>query len=137
MTPALRREAVAWMREGYRLSECRACRVIGAHRSGIRYRSRLPSQTPLRTRLRELATTHVSYGYLRLHVLLRREGWAVNRKRVYRLYWEEGLALKRRRPKRRRSAAVRGLRPAPTAANERWAMDFVHDTLAGGRTIRC
>lgn len=136
MTPALRREAVAWVRSAYRVSECRACRVVGAHRSNVRYRSRRPPQTALRTRLKELATTHVSYGYLRLHVLLRREGWRVNRKRVYRLYREEGLVLKRRRPKRHRSAAARVLRPAPERPNERWAMDFVHDTLAGGQTIR-
>jgi putative transposase len=110
--------------------------VVGAHRSNVRYRSRRPPQTALRTRLKELATTHVSYGYLRLHVLLRREGWRVNRRRVYRLYREEGLMLKPRRPKRHRTAAARVLRPATERPNERWAMDFVHDTLAGARTIR-
>jgi len=78
----------------------------------------------------------VSYGYKRLHILLCREGWTVNHKRVYRLYGEEGLALKRRRLKRRKSAATRVARPVTTAANERWAMDFVHDTLAGGVSIR-
>ena len=102
----------------------------------VRYRSRRPTRAPLRERLRELATTRVSYGYQRLHVLLRREGWKVNRKLVYRLYREEGLVLRRRRPKRRRSAVARTLRPAPLQVNERWAMDFVHDTLAGGQTIR-
>ena len=136
VTPALRRDAVAWAQSAYRVSESRACRVIRAHRSNVRYRSRRPPQTALRARLRELATTHVSYGYLRLHVLLRREGWPINRKRVYRLYREEGLMLKRRRPKRHRSATTRVLRPAPAAPNERWAVDFVHDTLAGGQTIR-
>jgi len=69
-------------------------------------------------------------------VLLRREGWRVNHKLVYRLYREERLALKRRRPKRRKSAAVREVRPLVSRANERWAMDFVHDVLADGRTIR-
>ncbi len=78
----------------------------------------------------------LGYGYNRLHILLYREGWTVNHKRVYRLYGEEGLALKRRRPKRRKSAATRVARPATTAANERWAMDFVHGTLAGGGSIR-
>lgn len=102
----------------------------------MRYRSRRPTRAPLRERLRELAATRVSYGYQRLHVLLRREGWKVNRKLVYRLYREEGLVLRRRRPKRRRSAVARILRPAPLQVNERWAMDFVHDTLAGGQTIR-
>ena len=117
-------------------SECRACRVVGAHRSNGRYRSRRPPQTALRTRLKELATTHVSYGYLRLHVLLRQEGWRVNRKRVYRLYREEGLMLKPRRPKRHRTVSARVLRPAPVQPNERCSVDFGHDTLAGARTIR-
>ena len=136
MTPALRRESVAWARTAYQLSECRACRAVGDHRSNVRHRSRRPPQTALRTRLKELATTHVSYGYLRLYVRLRREGWLVNKKLVYRLYREEGLVLKRRRPKRRKSAVQRMPRPQPVAANERWAMDFVHDTLAGGQTMR-
>jgi putative transposase len=105
-------------------------------RSSLRYRSRRPSRDALRKRLKELAATRVSYGYLRLYVLLRREGWVVNQKLVYRLYREEGLVLKRRRPKRRRSAAPRTPRPTAGAANERWAMDFVHDTLAGGQTLR-
>ncbi len=100
------------------------------------YRSRRPSQAPLRERLRELAQSRVSYGYLRLHVLLRREGWAINRKRVYRLYTEEGLTLKQRRPARRRSGVVRSVRPALTGPNERWAMDFVHDTLADRTSVR-
>jgi putative transposase len=133
MTPALRREAVAWVRAAYRVSECRACRVAGAHRSNVRYRSRRYPQTALRTRLKELATTHVSQC---VHVLLRREGWPVNRKRVYRLYREGRLMLKPRWPKRHRTAAPRMLHPAPQRLNERWAMDFVHDTLAGARTIR-
>jgi len=83
-----------------------------------------------------LAAVRVSRGYKRLHVLLRREGWRVNHKLVYRLYREERLALKRRRPKRRKSAAPREVRPLVSRANERWAMDFVHDVLADGRTIR-
>ncbi|MGH7718280.1 MAG: DDE-type integrase/transposase/recombinase, partial [Gemmatimonadaceae bacterium] len=136
VSPALRRELVRWVREADQLSERRACRATGVARSTIQYQSRRPSQEPLRRRLRDLAGTRGSYGYKRLHILLRREGWAVNHKRVYRLYGEEGLALKRRRPKRRKSAATRAVRPVTTAPNERWAMDFVHDTLAGGGSIR-
>jgi len=83
-----------------------------------------------------LAAVRVSWGYKRLHVLLRREGWRVNHKLVYRLYTEERLALKRRRPKRRKSAAPREVRPLVSRADQRWAMDFVHDVLADGRTIR-
>jgi putative transposase len=94
------------------------------------------SQAPLRARLPELAAQRIAYGYRRLHVLLAREGWRVNHKRVQRLYNDEGLTLRRKRLKRHRSAVVREARPVPTAANERWAMDFVHDTLAAGRRIR-
>ena len=78
----------------------------------------------------------VSYGYRRLHILLRREGWGVNRKLVERLYREEGLTLRRKKPKRRKSAVRREQPAAAEAVNERWAMDFVHDTLSSGRTVR-
>jgi putative transposase len=78
----------------------------------------------------------VSYGYRRLHVLLRREGWRINHKRVYRLYRDEGLGLRRKRPRRRRSVLARQGKPQAKRPNERWAMDFMHDTLAGGETLR-
>lgn len=105
-------------------------------RSSIRYRSVRPRQEALRRRIRDLAGVRVRSGYRQIHVLLRREGWPVNHKRVYRLYREEGLTLKRRSPKRRKAAANRKAPAMPTAPNERWAMDFVHDTLAGGGTLR-
>lgn len=100
------------------------------------YRARRPAQEPLRRRLRELAQARVSYGYKRLHVLLRRDGWAVNLTRVHRLYREEGLALVRRRPARRKSAVARSARAPVTAPNQRWAMDFMADALADGRRVR-
>ncbi len=90
----------------------------------------------MRRHLKQLAEARVSYGYRRLHVLLRREGWKINHKRVYRLYREEGLALKRKKPKRRRSATARQGRPVVQRPNERWAMDFMHDRLASGERIR-
>jgi putative transposase len=136
VTPTQRREVVEWAQTAYRLAERRTCRAVGVSRSLVRYRSVKPSQEPLRRRLRELAASRVSWGYPRLTILLRREGWRVNHKRVYRLYSEEGLSLKRKQPKRRKSAVPRQVRLDPQAANERWAMDFVHDVLAGGRTIR-
>ncbi len=105
-------------------------------RSSIRYRSVRPSQEPLRVRLHDLASVRVRYGYRRLHVLLRREGWPINHKRTYRLYTEEGLTLKRKRPKRHRSATTRVERPAASIPNERWCMDFMSDTLADGRRLR-
>jgi putative transposase len=86
--------------------------------------------------MRELAGVRVRSGYRQLYVFLRREGWPINHKRVYRLYTEEGLTLRRRRPKRHRSAAARVHRTEPGQPNETWAMDFIHDTLADGRTIR-
>ena len=134
--PAQRRAAVTWARDAYRLSERRACKAMGAPRSTVRYRSVRPHQEALRKRLKELASVRVRAGYKQLHVFLRREGWPVNHKRIYRLYTEEGLTLKRRRPKRHRSAVVRQARPMPAEPNQQWAMDFMHDTLAGGQTIR-
>jgi len=136
VSPTQRRSGVVWAREAYRLPERRACRAMGISRSTVRYKSVRPPREPLRARLRELAAVRVSYGYRRLHILLRREGWGVNRKLIERMYREEGLTLKRKKPKRRRSAVRRERGAAPTAVNERWAMDFVHDTLSNGRTVR-
>jgi putative transposase len=132
----VKREWVRWVVEAYRVSERRACRITGVARSTVLYRSRRPTQEALRRRLRELAGVRISYGYRRLHVLLRREGWRINVKRVYRLYTEEGLGLKRKRPKRRRSAVLRKTRPSVRRPNERWAMDFMHDMLAHGSRMR-
>jgi putative transposase len=134
--PAHRRAVVTWARETYRVSERRACHATGVGRSLIRYRSVRPSHEPLRRRLHELAQTRVRWGYRQLHVLLGREGWRVNHKQVYRLYREEGLSMRRRSPKRRRSAVVRTALPTASQPNEHWAMDFMHDTLADGRSIR-
>lgn len=88
----------------------------------------------MRERLHVLAVERVRWGYRRLHVLLRREGTLVNVKRVYRLYREEGLAVRRR--KRKRVAVARAPQPAPTRINQCWAMDFMSDVLVGGRRYR-
>lgn len=136
MSPAQRRAGVRWAEHAYQVSERRACRALGAARSSVRYRSVAPPREALRARIRELAAARVSYGYRRIHVLLRREGWPVNHKLVERLYREEGLTLRRKRPKRRRAAVRRKAPHVPESVNEHWAMDFAHDTLAGGGTIR-
>jgi putative transposase len=101
----------------------------------LRYQSRRPSQAPLLLRLRELASVRVRFGYRRLTVLLKREGWPVNAKRIYRLYKEDGLVV---RTRRRTKAAQRQRRPLAAAQqpNERWSMDFVHDRLVDGRSFR-
>ena len=127
---------VDWVQAAYQVSVRRACLISGFARSSMMYRSRLPRQEALRRRLKELAAVRTSYGYRRLHVLLRREGWSINHKRVYRLYLEEGLGLKRKRPKRRRAAVTRRQVQPASRPTERWAMDFMHDTLADGRKIR-
>ena len=92
--PAVRREVVRHLQSAYAIGERRACHATGFHRSSQRYRPRRDPQTELRMRLRDLAAVRVRYGYRRLHVLLRREGWPVNHKRTYRLYAEEGLAIR-------------------------------------------
>jgi len=89
----------------------------------------------LRIRLKDLAAARPRFGYLRLHVLLVREGWKINPKRVYRLYRLEGLELRHKR-KKKRIAALRVARPAPKAPNECWSMDFVSDSLHDGRRFR-
>jgi putative transposase len=124
------------MQEAYRVSLRKACRASGSAMSSMTYHSVRPDQAPLRSRIREIATARVSYGYRRVHVLLRREGWRVNLKRVLRLYREEGLCLRSKRPKRRRSAVPRIERPAANRPNERWSMDFMSDALADGRKLR-
>jgi len=102
----------------------------------MRYASVQPPQTALCRRLREIAEVRVHYGYRRMYVLLRREGWTVNHKRVYRGYRAEGLGLRRKGPKRRRAAIRREAPPAVTKVNERWAMDFMSDALGDGWQLR-
>jgi len=87
-------------------------------------------------RIREIAQARVRYGYYRIYILLRREGWRVNHKRVYRLYQKEGLSLRKKRPRRHASAAQRAERIEAGAANECWSMDFVSDALYDGRRLR-
>jgi putative transposase len=127
---------VEYLRAGYRVSINRACKVIELCRTTYYYKSRADPQTALRIRLRDLAYARMRYGYRRLHVLLRREGWEINKKRVYRLYVEEGLGLRIKRPRRRRSAVARVALPEPTGPNQIWSMDFVSDELGWGRRFR-
>ncbi len=117
------------------MSERRACRVIDADRKSVRYRSKRDDDAELREKLRELANQRRRFGYRRLHILLRREGIMINRKKTQRLYREEGLAVRRRRSRRR---AVGTRAPAPVLAlpNQRWSLDFVHDQMASGRRFR-
>jgi putative transposase len=113
----------------------RACRVVRIGRSTYYYRT-VRDDRALRQCILEIAETRVRYGYKRIHVLLRREGWRVNHKKVYRIYREEGLNLRRKRPRRRVSAAGREMRPIVSSIDQTWSMDFVADGLFNGRRIR-
>ena len=120
----------------WQVSIRRACRALPVDRSTYHYRPRRPEQAGLRNKIKEIAETRVRYGYRRIHVLLRREGWPVNAKRVCRLYREMGLQLRNKTPKRRVKAKLRSDRTTATSANDIWAMDFVHDQLFDGTKIR-
>ena len=123
-------------RATWQVSVRRACRALPVNRATYHYRSRRAGQAQLTERIKEIAATRVRYGYRRIHVLLRRDGWQVNPKRVYRLYRALGLQLRNKTPKRRVKAKLREGRQSATRSNETWAMDFVHDQLATGRKLR-
>ena len=124
------------MRAGWKVSVRRACRVLRFDPKSYRYRSRRPGQAALEDRIRTICQTRVRYGYRRVHVLLRREGWGINEKRTRRVYNEIGMQLRNKTPKRRVKAALRADRTPPSRSNEVWAMDFVHDQLAMGTKLR-
>lgn len=135
MTPAARRLAVGWLQDGFGVSQRRSCRVVGAVRSTVQYESRRPDDAAVRTELRSLAAQRRRFGYRRLTVLLRRAGQRINHKKVYRIYREEGLAV-RRRKRKKLAAGVRIVLAPPTQPNQRWSMDFMGDSLASGRPFR-
>jgi putative transposase len=136
LTPGRRRELVREVQEAHGVSERRSCAALRVDRSSVRYLSTKPDQAALRLRIRDLARTRVRYGYYRIYILLRREGWMVNHKRVYRLYREDGLSLRLKRPRRHVSAASRERQPTAGRPNELWSMDFVSDALFDGRRLR-
>jgi putative transposase len=127
---------VQWVQSAFGTGPTRACRLVLISRSLNAYRSRRSGQEHLRLRLRELAQARPRYGYRRVYVLLRRDGWPINLKRVRRLYRLEGLQLRAKRPRRKHASQHRGIPPAASHAHERWSMDFVHDALADGRAFR-
>ena len=135
VTPAEKREAVAHLQTALGMSARRTCAVVGADRKSMRYRSCRADDGDLRSRLRELAQQRRRFGYRRLHILLRRDGITINRKKTQRLYREKGLTVRRRKGRRR---AVGARAPAPVLAlpNQRWSLDFVHDQLVTGRRFR-
>ncbi len=133
--PAVKREAVAYLRADHGLSERRACRIVGADRKMVRYPSQRAPETELRGRLRELANERRRFGYRRLFVLLRREGEPSGINRIYRLYGEEGLTVRKRKA-RRKAIGTRAPIPVEARPNARWSLDFVHDQFANGQRFR-
>ena len=135
MKPRRRRELAEWAQQAHSMSQRRVAGLIPIDRMTLRYEHHRDPQEALRIRLRELAGSRVRYGYRRLTVLLKREGWEVNAKRIYRLYTEEGLIVRtkkrKERAQRQRVAQGSALRP-----NQRWSMDFVAQRLPDGRWIR-
>lgn len=136
VAPMRRRWGLPHLRKAYKVSTRRACRVLKICRATVQYRSVKVDDPALRSRIKEIAAIRIRYGYPRIHVLLRREGWTANRKRVYRIYREEGLSMRQKPPKRRKSAVLRAERPAIAGVNHTWSMDFMADNLTDGRKIR-
>ncbi len=136
VTPGARRATARYLQEKYGQSERRACRTLRTNRSVVRYRTRRPDDGDLRSKLNELALRFPRYGYQQLGDRLRRlHGQHHNHKKVYRIYREEGLQVRRRKKKRARSQPRRPL-ARPETVNERWSMDFVSDYLQDGRRLR-
>tara|TARA_B100001964_G_scaffold195692_1_gene219881 strand:- start:268 stop:1131 length:864 start_codon:yes stop_codon:yes gene_type:complete len=133
--PAAKRRAVDHLQQTYDVARRRACGLLDLHRSTYHYRPRQGNDDALAAVLRSKAAKRRRWGYRRLLLLLRREGWTDNHKRIYRIYTQQRLQVLYRR--RRRPAASRGQQPMPAADfNQRWSMDFVSDQLADGRRIR-
>lgn len=135
MKPVARREMVGWIRAEFGVSERRACRLMGLCRSVARYESRRKDEPELRKAVRDAALSKPRNGYRRVHLDVRSKGFIVGQRRVRRIYREEGLAVRRRRRKRLKPV-VRQPKVMATRPVQRWSMDFVHDQLVDGRTIR-
>lgn len=126
---------MTWAMEERRYSQRRACALVGMHPRTYRYVSRRPDDTALRRRLRELAHERRRFGYRRLHTLLKREGIELNHKKLFRLYREERLTV-RRRGGRKRALGTRAPMAIPQGRNQRWSLDFVSDALIDSRRFR-
>jgi putative transposase len=132
VTPVARRQAVAHLCSSFEVSQRRACEVIGADRSSVRYLSLRPDDATIRVRLRELASVRRRFGYRRLLLMIRSEGVLINHKKLRRLYAEERLQV-RRRGRRKRALGTRAPMALPQGPNQRWSLDFVSDTLTDSR----
>jgi putative transposase len=135
VTPAAERKAVAHLMSIHGMSERRACKAIGSCRMTMRYKTTRGNDAALRQRMKAIAQERRRFGYRRVHVLLKREGFVVNHKRLFRLYREERLTV-RRRGGRKRAIGTRAPMTIPLRPNDRWSLDFVSDQLTDGRRFR-
>lgn len=135
VTPGAKREAVAHLCTEHWVSQRRACSVLGVDRSSVRYRSVRPDDADLRKAMKAVAAERRRFGYRRVHVMLERQGWRVNQKKIRRLYREEKLQV-RKRGGRKRALGTRRPMLVPERPNERWSLDFVSDAFTDGRRFR-
>lgn len=135
VTPRQKRAAVAYVKETREVSERQACRALGIERSLVRYSFTRPPDTALRERMKALAAQRRKFGYRRLAIFLRREGFDCNIKKVRRIYREENLMVKRRKG-RKKAIGTRTPLPKPDSINQVWSLDFMSDALVDGRRIR-
>lgn len=133
--PAARRQATRYAQQHFGLSERRAGKILSISNASLRYQPRRGDDSSVRNRLKALAAERPRFGYRRLGVMMKREGLQINHKRVYRLYIEERLVLRRKR-RQRATSAMRVPMSSPTQAGERYSMDFMSDSLASGRVFR-
>jgi len=130
------KDVVRYVTAYHGYSERRACALTRQARSTQRKPSVRDPRTAMRLRMHEIAQARIRYGYRRVHIMLKREGWSGGRNLVYRLYREEGLVLRSHRPRRRKTAVNRAARHRVQGLNEAWSLDFVHDQLSNGQSFR-
>ena len=135
VAPEARRTCVSWLIQKYGISQRRACKLSGAHRTTIRYKSRKPSEEELRKQMKEIAIKYRRFGYRRIHIMLKKIHKKINHKKVYRLYKEMNLKVLRRKY-RRKILINRREQEKANKMNQVWALDFVHDRLSCGKTLK-
>ena len=130
------KDVVAYVTACQGYSERRACALTRQHRSTQRKPSVLHPRTEIRQRMHEIVRTRIRYGYRRVHIMLKREGWCIGRNLVYRLYREETLSLRAKKARRRKMVVHREARCRPSRPNEAWSLDFIHDQLSSGQKFQ-
>jgi putative transposase len=135
VSPSVRKDLAKYLLNGYKVSVRRVCDILSVSRRRMNYTSTKIDDQKLRKRLKELALERRRFGYKRLAILLKREGFYCNLKKVYRIYKEEGLSVMKRKG-RKRAIGTRTPLPKPDKINQVWSLDFMSDALSDGRRFR-